>query len=280
MPFGPSLRSALVALAVLVSMSAAQAADVRLQVSRPTGGVAADSPSSHDNAPGISGGAPQDGAITRHPAASAASSPVPHANGNTPAVGAAEMDGKRPYATAASELLDWLGPLKELTPGQRELRLTTDDSFLNPLKWNVTVYKSRHQLVVYYKGRMFKTYHAVFGHNSDGGKRWEGDLRTPEGVYTVVGKYKHPRWRWFLRLNYPNYVDRQRYDTMLHGGMVPAVHGQRRQVGSAIGIHGTDRPRFNRTDINWTSGCISVDNDSIVELDHLLPLDTLVIIKP
>jgi len=38
--------------------------------------------------------------------------------------------------------------------------------------------------------------------------------------------------------------------------------------------------RVNRTDINWTSGCISVDNDSIVELDHLMPLDSLVIIKP
>ena len=41
-----------------------------------------------------------------------------------------------------------------------------------------------------------------------------------------------------------------------------------------------ERPRFNRDDINWTRGCISVDNDAIVELDHLVPIDTLVIIKP
>ena len=264
MPVGRSLRSALVALAVMVSVAAAQAAEAGPQVSRPSDGATADSSSSH-NTPSLDG---------------AASSPVPHVNGSTATLGAADMDGKRPTATAASQLLDWLGPLKELTPGERELRLTSDDSFLNPLKWNVTVYKSRHQLAVYYKGRMFKTYHAVFGRHPDGAKRWEGDLRTPEGVYTIVGKYKHPRWKWFLRLNYPNFVDRERYDTMLHDGMVPVVHGQRRQVGSAIGIHGTDRPRFNRTDINWTQGCISLDNDAIAEIDRLLPIDTLVIIKP
>ncbi len=206
--------------------------------------------------------------------------PAAHANGNTQAFDAAATDGEMPGASTASELLDWLGPLKELTPGERELRLTTDDSFLNPLKWNVLIYKSRHQLTVYYKGRMFKTYHAVFGRNANGTKQWEGDLRTPEGVYIIVGKYKHTRWKWFLRLNYPNFVDRERYDTMVHRGTVPAAHGRRRQVGGAVGIHGTDRPRFNRTDINWTAGCISVDNDAIVELDHILPVDTLVIIKP
>jgi len=167
-----------------------------------------------------------------------------------------------------------------MTPGEHELSLTADDSYLNAINWSLTVYKSRHQVELYYKGRMFKSYHAVFGYHADGAKRWEGDLRTPEGVYAIIGKYPNPRWKYFLRLNYPNYIDRRNYESMIHDDIVPVVHGQRTAVGGAVGIHGTDRPRFNRDDINWTRGCISVDNDAIVELYHFVPVDTLVIIKP
>lgn len=183
--------------------------------------------------------------------------------------------------TPGSELLDGLGPLKQLTEGEHELERTRDHSCFDPLSWSVTIRKSRHELTVYYKGHLFKTYHAVFGRNPDpGAKLWEGDLRTPEGVYFIIGEYNHPRWKHFLRLNYPNFVDRRRYGEMMREGVVPALHGRYRALGSAIGIHGSDRPRFNRDDINWTSGCVSVDNDAIVELYHLLPVDTLVIIKP
>jgi murein L,D-transpeptidase YafK len=134
---------------------------------------------------------------------------------------------------------------------------------------------------VLYKGRLFESYPAVFGRNPDhSAKQWEGDLRTPEGFYTIVEKYYNPRWKWFLRLSYPNYLDRVRYETMLYKGLVPFRGGRPRPLGGAIGIHGTDRPSFNRTRINWTLGCISLDNDAIEELDQLLPVGTLVIIKP
>ena len=263
---GSSLRWLLFALAVLVALGGSQAA------------------AGETSAAG--GGASQDGASARRPETLAADPIMAPGKAGNGAMGGPATDGVAPArfragrATPGSQLLDWLGPLHEMTPGERELSLTADDSFRDPINWNVTVFKSRHQLLVYYKGRMFKTYHAVFGYHSDGAKRWEGDLRTPEGVYIIIAKYNHPRWKHFLRLNYPNYVDRRHYDAMLHDGVVPVVHGQRRQLGSAIGIHGTDRPRFNRDDINWTRGCVSVDNDAIVELDHLLPIDTLVIIKP
>ena len=179
--------------------------------------------------------------------------------------------------TPGSKYLDWMGPLHEMTPGEHELSLTADNSYLDPISWSVTILKSRHQLQLYYKGHMFKTYHAVFGYHDKGAKRWEGDMRTPEGVYSIIGKYPHPRWKYFLRLNYPNYVDRRNYESLMKSDRVP---DGLRGPGSAVGIHGTDRPTFNRTEINWTRGCISVDNDAIVELYHFVPVDTLVIIKP
>ena len=35
-----------------------------------------------------------------------------------------------------------------------------------------------------------------------------------------------------------------------------------------------------RGDVNWTTGCISVDDEDVEELKRLLPDGTVVIIKP
>jgi L,D-transpeptidase catalytic domain len=168
-----------------------------------------------------------------------------------------------------------------LTPGQLLYNRTRDTSFMDPISWSVLVYKSRHELVVYYKGRFFKEYSAVFGRNFDGAKEYADDRRTPEGVYTIVRKFPDRRFRWFLKLNYPNATDRQHYQRLLASRIVPVnAHGRRAGPGGAIGIHGTDEPILNQGLINWTTGCISVSNAAISQLARLLPVGTVVIIKP
>jgi len=167
------------------------------------------------------------------------------------------------------------------TPGQLLFKATRDITFMDPLSWSVNVFKKRHQLIVYYKGRMFKNYRAVFGRSFESGtKLWEGDRRTPEGVYTIVGKHPSRRWDWFLTLNYPNLLDRRRYEELRDGGAVPSEDGHPVGVGGRIGIHGSDEPLLNRGNVNWTTGCISVDDEDVEELKRLLPTGTLVIIKP
>ena len=167
------------------------------------------------------------------------------------------------------------------TPGQLAYKATHDASFLDPTSWSVTVLKKRHQLLVYYKGRLFKTYRAVFGRNIEPGtKLWEGDRRTPEGVYTIVEEHRSRRWEWFLTLNYPNVIDRRRYEQMRDGGIVPIEDGRPVGVGGRIGIHGSDNPLLNRGNVNWTTGCISVSDQDIDELHKLLPTGTVVIINP
>ena len=167
------------------------------------------------------------------------------------------------------------------TPGQLLFKATRDITFMNPLSWSVNIFKRRHQLVLYYKGRMFKNYHAVFGRSFEPGtKLWEGDRRTPEGVYTIVEKHPSRRWDWFLTLNYPNLLDRRRYEELRDGGAVPDEDGHPLGVGGRIGIHGSDEPILNRGNINWTTGCISVDDEDVEELKRLLPDGTVVIIKP
>lgn len=174
------------------------------------------------------------------------------------------------------------GAPEQPTPGQVALRKTKDQSIvLDPHNWAVMAYKSRHELVVYFEGHLYKKYHAVFGRSLEAGsKEWSGDRRTPEGAYRIIRKRANRRWRYFLQINYPNDYDRSLYREMLVDGEVPKIRGRATPEGGAIGIHGTDVPILNSGDVNWTTGCISVDNGAIDELEALLPVGTLVIIKP
>jgi len=167
------------------------------------------------------------------------------------------------------------------TPGMIALRNTADPTVVNnPYNWSVMVYKSQHRLVVYFRGHLYKEYHAVFGRNLDPGtKLWSGDRRTPEGAYTIIAKRLNARWRYFLKLNYPNNADRARYEQLVADGEVPRYRGRAISPGDGIGIHGTDEPILNTGNVNWTTGCISVDNGAIEELEALLPVGTLVVIK-
>ncbi len=61
---------------------------------------------------------------------------------------------------------------------------------------------------------------------------------------------------------------------------MPHFRGRAISEGDGIGIHGTDEPILNAGKVNWTTGCISVDNGAIDELEALLPVGTLVVIKP
>ncbi len=198
----------------------------------------------------------------------------------------ASLDGVQTAAAAvpsSPQTKEFVGPPAPLrTAGAVLFDQTHDDSALNPMSWAVSVFKKRHELLVYYKGRFFKKYDAVFGRNLDlGAKLWAQDRRTPEGVYYIEEKYPSARFHWFMRLNYPNLVDRVRYETMKINGVIPVdSEGKSPLVGSAIGIHGTDVPILNAGHINWTTGCISVNNKDIEDLERLLPVGTIVIIKP
>jgi lipoprotein-anchoring transpeptidase ErfK/SrfK len=172
------------------------------------------------------------------------------------------------------------GPTKKLrraTEGEILYDKASRAEDVDPSNWSVMAYKSQHLLTVYFEGRLFARYRAVFGRSLQaGGKLYEGDRRTPEGAYRIVAKRRSYRWRYFLKLDYPNQADRLRFDELRADGMIPA----RFREGGEIGIHGTDEPLLNEGLINWTTGCISVDNDAIAELDRLLPIGTLVVIKP
>lgn len=161
--------------------------------------------------------------------------------------------------------------------GERLLRQSIDGAKDDPFNWSVHIFKSRHRVELYFKNHLFRTYHAVFGRSRwAGGKQWEGDSRTPEGSYLIIAKHRSARFRWFLRLNYPNGIDQEKFVALQAAHQIPA--GMRE--GGLVGIHGTDSPVLNLGDVNWTLGCISLSNDDIAEMARLLPVGTLVVINP
>src|SRR5439155_816581 len=137
--------------------------------------------------------------------------------------------------------------------------------------WVVVVRKSCRTLDVYRYGARMRTFPAVFGLNGSGSKLYEGDLRTPSGLYMIVDKRLHPRWRQFLLLDYPNVQDLHRYWLAMERGGLPRRGDGYVGAGGAVGIHGTDKPGLNTRNVDWTWGCISLQNADVGDQHQFVP---------
>lgn len=138
--------------------------------------------------------------------------------------------------------------------------------------------KSCKTLQRYHYGKFMRTYPVVLG-RKPGAKLYEGDRRTPTGLYTIIGKRHHPRWSRFMLLDYPSPSDLHRYRTGITRGHVPRRRDGYPGAGGAIGLHGTDEPFFKEVGYNRTLGCISLFNHDIRELHTTVPTGTLVYIR-
>lgn len=124
--------------------------------------------------------------------------------------------------------------------------------------------KSTHQLSLYEGDAVVATFAASLGPGGPGVKKQEGDDVTPVGRYHVVS-HQASKYRIFLRLDYPNAEDRARFaDLKARGKLPPTAH-----IGGDIGIHGTpqgrafDAMRPTLRGVDWTAGCIAVQDDEI-----------------
>jgi len=149
-----------------------------------------------------------------------------------------------------------------------------------PLRWAAAepffvVVKRRCRTVTVYRHGVWDAQYreAVFG-REDGPKVHEGDRRTPNGLYRMQGRRLHPRWSRFLLLDYPNAADRAANQAAREAGRTNSG------PGGAIGIHGTDEPTLNRQLVDWTLGCISLENADIDDLYSRVPEGTPVWIRP
>ena len=118
-----------------------------------------------------------------------------------------------------------------------------------------------------------------------------GDDVTPRGKYTVGWIQRRSKFATFIGLTYPSIADAQRgyqrglitYATLEkiksshEQGEVPP---QNTPLGGFIGIHGVGRGSLEiHRLVNWTAGCIALENGQIEELSRLVNPGTQVEIR-
>jgi murein L,D-transpeptidase YafK len=127
--------------------------------------------------------------------------------------------------------------------------------------------KSTHTLTLLDGDTVVASYVASLGPGGAGAKRQEGDNVTPVGRYHVVS-HSPSQYRIFLRLDYPNRDDRARFAALKASGELP----KSATIGGDIGIHGTpqerkyDAERASFRGVDWTAGCVGVQDDEIDQI--------------
>lgn len=160
----------------------------------------------------------------------------------------------------------------------------------------LVIWKSHYTVTLYKGDDPFKTYRAVFGRGYlDGDKRVRGDKRTPEGEFYICTMNHSKRFYKFMGLSYPDmrhaeYGLRSNIISPLEYTMIRKAIEDRQQppwetqLGGAVGIHGrtvaaeTAPQRY--FDMNWTDGCIALDNADVDEIYGMVSLGTPVTILP
>lgn len=136
----------------------------------------------------------------------------------------------------------------------------------------IVVLKSKRELQAYANGQLLKTYKVSLGAEPNGDKEFEGDKKTPEGIYYINDKNPNSDYYKNLGVSYPNNVDQRQAKKLgkLAGGDIK-IHGLKNNSGF-IG-------KFHRW-YDWTLGCIAVTNQEIDELYNAVSVGTPIEIKP
>ena len=139
----------------------------------------------------------------------------------------------------------------------------------------VLVDKSDHRLELRAGDKVLKTYSVALGPGGLGPKRYEGDMTTPTGRYVLRGRFG--LYHQFINVSYPNDEDRKRFAQAKKEGTIPDGKG----IGFGIGLHGVGKKEIAGVHkaVDWTAGCIAVDDDEIDEISRLVPDGTPIVIQ-
>ena len=184
-------------------------------------------------------------------------------------------------------------------------------------KYALVVVKNKFILEVYNSEmKRISFYKIGFGSNPDMlPKLYEGDNRTPEGIYETneilsmdagrdsgsyrkllkmnevyfrlkdgYHKYGNPDQDLgdnaygprYYGINYPNHEDRKKYQQSINEGRIPSYKGKTAGIGYGIAIHGNNDE--NSIGHLCSSGCIRMYNRDVVDIEKYIMLSSPVII--
>ncbi|RUS59604.1 hypothetical protein EGN72_12930 [Pseudorhodobacter sp. E13] len=117
----------------------------------------------------------------------------------------------------------------------------------------VVVYKDARKMQLFSNTKIVKTYDIALGFAPKGHKQFEGDGKTPEGLYYIDRRNPRSRFHLSIGISYPNKAD------------IAYAKSQGKEPGGEIFIHGkTGYKGDNKGD--WTWGCIAVTDRQMEDI--------------
>ena len=143
-------------------------------------------------------------------------------------------------------------------------------TYSGPPVTQVVVNKGARQMLLLNGNTVLKAYRIGLGTEPIGHKQFEGDGKTPEGLYYIDRRNPNSRYHLSVGISYPNEADKAR------------ALAQGVQVGSDIFIHGQgpEGRALVKTRRDWTVGCIAVTDAEVEDIYAMVPDGTPIMIYP
>lgn len=143
-------------------------------------------------------------------------------------------------------------------------------SYQGPPVTQVVIKKTERKMYLIAGQTVVRSYDIGLGSQPAGAKQFEGDGRTPEGMYFIDRKNPQSRYHLSVGISYPSAKDIAHAAQMgLRPGGDIMIHG--------LGPEGQKLVQQRR---DWTAGCIAVRDDEIEEIFAMLNPGVVVFIRP
>ena len=139
-------------------------------------------------------------------------------------------------------------------------------SYNGPGVTQIYVQKSERRMYLLHGTSVLKAFDIDLGTAAAGHKQFEGDGKTPEGLYVIDRRNPNSRYHLSLGISYPNEAD---------SAFAAAAA---KSPGGDIFIHGTNKSSGGRDD--WTVGCIAVKDREIEDIYAMVRDGTPIFIAP
>ena len=142
-------------------------------------------------------------------------------------------------------------------------------TYKGPEITKIEVHKAERQMHLLHNDRVIKSYRISLGQQPVGHKQFEGDSKTPEGVYYIDRRNPNSNFYLSVGMSYPNPTDRA------------FAKSQGRSPGGDIFIHGrADKHTQRGLGWDWTDGCIAVTDKEIEEIYSMVKIGTPIVVFP
>lgn len=137
----------------------------------------------------------------------------------------------------------------------------------------ILISKKYRRIYLLQNQKVIRTYRVAFG-DPRGPKRFQGDNKTPEGLYYITKKNPDSGYYLSLEISYPNQKD------------IEYAHRFGKSAGGDIMIHGLPtNPYLHRKfalqhPLDWTRGCVAVNDTQIREIYNVTAVETPITICP